>query len=91
MKSSGKLSNEIRLIAWISAIIAIGVTSFFTYAIASDNNQGEIYDTFTGAIDWIYLFEITSIWFISTFAPVFVLLFFLTILVRLLTRMFERG
>ena len=77
--------------AWISAIIAMTVTSFFIYAIAHDNNQGEIYDTVTGSIDWIYSFEITLIWLLFMFVPIFASLCFLTFLIRLLTRKFERS
>jgi hypothetical protein len=57
-----------RMIFLASFIISVMFSAAMLYLITENNNQGEIYDTVTGAIDWWYFTKISAVFFLVAYA-----------------------
>ena len=72
-----KIKRSTKIIATISTVVWLLSSAFVIYAMAQNNNQGEIYDPITGVWDWPYVLTLVGIMWLWTALPLFLFLYIL--------------
>ena len=73
----GKKRDRLIAVA-IATVGAASPTLFMLKLLAANNNQGELFDTVTGAWNLAYAFQVCAV----IFVPSFVVIFAITMLIR---------
>jgi len=63
-----KRSLPTKAVLAISFVLTVLIVGVMVYALVDNNNQGEVYDTITGAVDWPYIIKVVVVLFAVTFA-----------------------
>lgn len=69
------LSRSTVIIVISSFVLSCLFAVFMLYAITDNNNQGEIYDTVTGAVDFPYVAKIFAIFFAVAYTVMVAIMF----------------